>query len=182
MRIPRYEPAPGARIVQTDRGWPLHERYVAIFESDDAPTLECSVRLVDGRPLVERLTLSRSEPPGVTAGDVARLNLRDLFERVAGDTRIVDLGDYGAAPASGYGSATLVGLRRRRNEITPDRLRDVALVYRELWSDDVPRTEAMRTIAAALGISASQAYRLTTRARTEVDPATGSPYLTGDGP
>lgn len=182
--LPRYEPEADAAIVETTEGWPLHERYRLTVESDDQPTLEIAMRVLDGRPIPERVTLTRAaEAGGVTAGDVTRLNLSELYERIASDTRTVYWqGSDDPLPVSGYGAAALAGLRRKRSDVTPARLRDVAMVYGELWDDALPRTAAMTAVAKALGVSLSQSYRLVARARTEIDPTTGRPYISTPTP
>jgi hypothetical protein len=178
-----YEFAPGVPVVETDRG-PLFEEFVMRVEQVDQHALEIAIRIVDAQPVVERVSVVRNPDAGwIEASDLARVNLSELFDLIAGDTRTVDysdfgaMGEFGVMPASGYGSAAVAGLRRKRSEIGPARLREVAIVYRELWSDELSKTDAMEAIAGALGVSVSQTYRLIARAKAKVDPDTGKPYI-----
>jgi hypothetical protein len=183
-----YEIAPGVPAVESDRGR-LFEEFVMRVEHVDQHALEIAVRIVDARPVVERVAVVRNPDAGwIEASDLARVNLTELFDLIAGDAQTIDYGDFGAMgdfgvmPASGYGSAAIAGLRRKRTEIGPARLREVAIAYRELWSDELSKTDAMETVAGALGMSVSQTYRLIARAKAEVDPRTGEPYLTEEEP
>lgn len=152
-------------------------------ERADDHSIELVVGVEDGRPVVETVTIVRNPAATpITHADLRRVPLGDLLAEAVRLSLLgphVDSRDdaevFELASDDAVAAFTRAG-RRRRNEVTPARLRKVASAL-----DDAERSGAtIADVAVGLHISVSQLYRLRARALAEIDPATGEHYLKGD--
>lgn len=147
-------------------------------EADDDHSVELVVSIDDGRPVVESVTVRRNPAAGhLRPADLRRVPLTELLEEAVRVSvlgpRVPGRDDAFEVAGDDVVSAVVKASRRRRTEVTPARLREVADAVGRLRGD-------MELVGDAIGTSTSQAYRLVQRAKKDIDPRTGVPYLDED--
>jgi hypothetical protein len=143
-------------------------------ERDSGPTVELTLRVEDRRPYVAAVKVEvGADGVPVTVPDLAEVEVNELADQVIARWLSVEaptVYDEDGTPGMGLDEFedgpdrdrivhALEQRRRRRNEVTPARLRKVAIAY----GDGGRR--GIDAVRAGLHVSQAQAYRLVAKAR-----------------
>lgn len=140
---------------------------------EDLPDLRIEFRAADGRvECVAVSVIARPDGREVRTGDIQKVSIDDLREWAVSQVAVYSRSEGDALHMLGpSGRAGVRAMNKARRRVNPGTLKEVAKAYTEAESAPVLAVQEL------LDVERRAAYLWIKRARENIDPDTGKPYL-----